>query len=224
MAIEVELAVADGSRMNAYAAPAATGAARGVMVLQEAFGVNRHIRSVVERFAQLGYQAIAPELFHRTAPGFIGNYEDLASSMPHMQALTGDGLDADLQATHGWLLERGVKQVAAVGFCLGGRVAIRAGARLPLFAVASFYGGFPREHVPALAAPLLLVWGEQDLHLPAEHRAAFAGLLRAEGKTFVECTFSDGGHGFFCEERTAYRETPARLAWALLKEFLAAAR
>lgn len=221
MGLEIELETGDGGRMRAYAAPAKPGAERGVIVLQEAFGVNRHIRGVVERMAEMGYQAIAPDLYHRTAPAFTGNYEDIASAMPHMQALNGGGLDADLHSAHGWLNRRGVKQVAAVGFCLGGRVAIRAGATLPLFAVASFYGGFPKEHVPRLAAPLLLVWGDQDSHLPAEQRAAFANLLRDEGKTFVECSFSEGGHGFFCEDRSAYRPAAARMAWALLSEFLA---
>lgn len=223
MGSEIELEVEDGSRMGAFVAATESGAGTGVIVLQEAFGVNRHIRSVAERFAQLGYQAIAPELYHRTAPGFVGDYDDVASAMPHMQRLKGEGLDADLRAAHGWLTGRGVKRVAAVGFCLGGRVAIRAGATLPVFAVASFYGGFPKEHVPRLAAPLLLVWGDQDAHLPVEQRAAFAELLRAEGKAFVECTFSEGGHGFFCEERAAYRPKAARAAWALLSEFLATA-
>ncbi|MGH9518717.1 MAG: dienelactone hydrolase family protein, partial [Terriglobales bacterium] len=220
----IELEVDDGSRMLAYAAQPAAWGERGVIVLQEAFGVNAHIRSVAERLVQLGYRTIAPELYHRTAPGFEGDYENIASAMPHMQALSGDALDADLRAAHAFLRQGGVKQVAAVGFCLGGRVAIRAGATLPLYAVASFYGGFPKEQVARLNAPLLLVWGDQDTHFPPAQRGEFNDLLRAEGKSFVECTFSDAGHGFFCEERAAYRAHAARVAWAGLVEFLAAER
>lgn len=217
----LELAVDDGSRMNAYMADPKKPSGRGVIVLQEAFGVNAHIRNVAERLAQLGFRAVAPELYHRTARGFEGDYEDIAACMPHMQSLSGAGLDADLRAAHHWLGQHEAGEVAAVGFCLGGRVAIRACATLPLFAAASFYGGFPKEHVARLQAPLFLVWGDEDTHLPPAPRAEFADLLRVEGKSFMECTFSGAGHGFFCEERAAYRAAPARVAWAGLVEFLA---
>src|SRR6202521_4846674 len=99
----VTLQVADGTTMNAFVAtPADGGKLPGLLVFQEAFGVNPHIRDVTERFAKQGYVAIAPELFHRTAPGFEGSYTDFAPVMPHMQALTPEGLLKDAQAAFDW--------------------------------------------------------------------------------------------------------------------------
>jgi len=93
------LTVDDGSSMRAYVArPAAAEASRGLIVCQEAFGVNAHIRDVTERFARQGFLAIAPELFHRTSPGFEGRYDDFPSVTPHIRALTDNDMAADLRA------------------------------------------------------------------------------------------------------------------------------
>src|SRR5512135_3525016 len=93
----VELSVTDGTTMSAYVArPAGGGRHPGIMVFQEAFGVNAHIRDVTERFAREGYVAIAPELFHRSAPRFEGDYGNYESVRPHMAALTDLGLEADI--------------------------------------------------------------------------------------------------------------------------------
>src|ERR1700674_4616002 len=100
---KITLQVSDGTPMKAPpAAPADGGKLPGLLVFQEAFGVNPHIRDVTERFAKQGYVAIAPELFHRTAPGFEGSYTDFAPVMPHMQALTPEGLLKDAQAAFDW--------------------------------------------------------------------------------------------------------------------------
>jgi len=220
----VSLEVADGSSMQAYVArPAAAAPRQGVLVLQEAFGVNAHIREVAQRLAGEGYLALAPELFHRTAPGFVGDYTDFGGAMPHMTAMTAEGQEQDVRAGYDWLRGQGVEWVAAVGFCLGGRVAVRAAATVALAAAASFYGGSLlslRERVEAIGAPLLLMWGDQDTHIPVAQRAAFAELLRQAGKEFVECTFSAAGHGFFCDQRASYHARSARMAWKLLREFL----
>ena len=116
--------------------------ARGLLVFQEAFGVNPHIRDVTERFANAGFLAIAPDLFHRTAPGFEGSYTDFPAAMPHLQAITVPGLEADVRAAYGWLERAGVAgNAAAVGYCFGGRVAFVANTTVPLKAAASYYGG-----------------------------------------------------------------------------------
>ena len=100
----VELAVADGTRMAAYVArPENGGPHPGLLVFQEAFGVNHHIRNVCDRFAGEGYVAIAPELFHRTAPGFEGNYGDFASVRPHVQAVTAETAEFDVRSAYEWL-------------------------------------------------------------------------------------------------------------------------
>src|SRR5437660_12557267 len=100
---KVTIDVGDGTRMDAYhAKPQGGGRRPGLLVLQEAFGVNSHIRDVADRFAREGFAALAPELFHRTAPGLDAPYGDFAAVMPHYQALTVEGLSADLTAAHAW--------------------------------------------------------------------------------------------------------------------------
>ena len=101
---KVELAVSDGTRMAAYVArPESGGPHPGLLVFQEAFGVNHHIRNVCDRFGAEGYVAIAPELFHRTAPGFEGNYADFDSVRPHVQAVTAENAELDVRAAYEWL-------------------------------------------------------------------------------------------------------------------------
>src|SRR5579871_3618764 len=123
----VTLSVSDGTSMRAYVARPASKPRAGLIVFQEAFGVNAHIRDLTERFAGQGYLAIAPELFHRTAPGFEGSYTDFASVVPHMKALTDEGLTADTRASFEWL-QREAKGLAtgAIGYCMGGRTACLA--------------------------------------------------------------------------------------------------
>ncbi|MFZ0538201.1 MAG: dienelactone hydrolase family protein, partial [Candidatus Sulfotelmatobacter sp.] len=141
---KVELAVADGTRMAAYVArPKAGGAHPGLLVFQEAFGVNHHIRNVAERFAAEGYVAIAPELFHRTAPpGFEGSYTDFPAVMPHVQAVTTETAEADVRSTYDWLRSSAkANEISSVGFCMGGRVSFIANSTVALRAAVSFYGG-----------------------------------------------------------------------------------
>src|SRR5215831_9527098 len=101
----VELTVPGSPPMAAYVArPSAPGRHPGLIVFQEAFGVNSHIRSVTERFAAQGYVAVAPELFHRTAPaGFEGDYNDFPFVMPHYRAVTNEAGEADVRAVYEWL-------------------------------------------------------------------------------------------------------------------------
>src|SRR5262245_39741176 len=101
----VEIAPGDATRMLAWVArPADRDSLRGLVVFQEAFGVNSHIRNVTDRFAGLGFTAIAPELFHRTAPPkFEGAYDNFAAVMPHVQAIKEESLSLDVQAAYDWL-------------------------------------------------------------------------------------------------------------------------
>src|SRR5438552_9190634 len=139
----IDLAVSDGTSMRAYVAtPAGPPPARGLLLFQEAFGVNALIRDVAGRFAGQGFLAIAPELFHRTAPGFDCAYADFAKAMPQLEAVTETGLDADARAAYDWLERAGVRgNIASVGYCLGGRVSFVANSGLPLKAAVSYYGG-----------------------------------------------------------------------------------
>lgn len=228
---KIQLQVEDGTKMDAYVARPQDSDGKSVhpaiIVLQEAFGVNSHIRDVADRFAAQGYVGIAPELFHRTAPGFEGNYKDFSSVVPHMQAMTTPGAQADLRAVFAWLqsqssIER--SNISSVGFCMGGRISFLANATLPLRAAASFYGGgiAPAllEYSAGLHGPMLFFWGELDKHIPADQRAAVTGSLKKNGKIYINVEFSNADHGFFCDERPAYQPQAARQAWALLLEFL----
>jgi carboxymethylenebutenolidase len=225
----IELQVSDGTQMSAYIArPASAGPHPGIMVFQEAFGVNSHIRNVAGRLAALGYVAIAPELFHRTAPaGFEGDYTNFPSVMPHYQALTNQALEADVRASFEWLhANSGVKpdSISCVGFCMGGRTSFLANSIVPLRAAVSFYGGGIApgllDRAAKLHAPSLLIWGGLDKHIPAEHRKAVTDALAAHKKPFVNVEFARADHGFFCDERAAFAPNAARQAWALTLEFL----
>ena len=225
----VELTVSDGTRMAAYVArPKHGGPHPGLLLFQEAFGVNHHIRTVSERFAAEGYVVIAPELFHRTAPaGFEVSYTDFPSVMPHLQAVTAETAAPDIGSAYEWLHSNSQvtpNGISSVGFCMGGRVSFLANTVVPLRAAVSFYGGgiapelldrAPRQH-----GPLLLIWGGLDKHIPPEQRRAVTDALTAQNKIYVNVEFARADHGFFCDERTAYEPHSARQAWALTLEFL----
>ncbi|MGC1370914.1 MAG: dienelactone hydrolase family protein [Candidatus Sulfotelmatobacter sp.] len=226
---KVELVVSDGTRMSAYVArPQGTATHPGMLLFQEAFGVNHHIRSVADRFAAEGYVVIAPELFHRTAPSeFEGSYTDFSAVMPHMQAVTPENIEKDVRSAYEWLHSNAQVQsdnIACIGFCMGGRVSFIANSVLPLRAAVSFYGGgiAPAllDRASKLHAPMLLVWGGQDKHIPPEQREAVTEALTAAQKIYVNTEFSRADHGFFCDERASYEPHSARQAWALTLEFL----
>jgi carboxymethylenebutenolidase len=226
---KVELSVEDGTRMAAYVArPKYAGPHPGLLVFQEAFGVNHHIRSVTERFAAEGYVAIAPELFHRTAPaGFEASYTDYPAVMPHFQAVMPETAEADIRSAYERLrLNPEVKtnEISCIGFCLGGRVSFIANSSVSLRAAVSFYGGGIApgllDRASRLQAPSLFIWGGLDKNIPPEQRRAVTEALSAENKIYVNAEFSRAGHGFFCDERAAYEPHSARQAWALTLEFL----
>jgi carboxymethylenebutenolidase len=230
----IDLKVSDGTTIRAYVAPPKSSPARAGLILgQEAFGVNAHIRDVTERFAREGYLAVAPELFHRTGPGVEIRYDDFQSAMPHMRAMTGAGIEADIRACYDWLIAQHAANwpVVSVGFCMGGRVAFHAALTLPVRAAVSFYGGgiapSPASNVPGLLnraaelrAPLLFFWGGKDKHVTLEHSRAVVDALRAAGKSYVNVDISDADHGFFCDARPSYSPAAAAIAWPLTLAFL----
>ena len=230
----VTLQVGDATGMRAYVAKPIGGRARaGLLVFQEAFGVNGHIRDVTERFAREGYEAIAPELFHRTAaPGFEGAYNNFEAVMPHVRALREPDLEADARAAYAWLREdlaEAVTPIACGGFCMGGRVSFLTNAILPIKAAVSFYGGgiAPNPMGPGLLrrtgdlhSPQLFFWGGLDKHIGPEQTQAVVDALRQAGKTYVNVEFSDADHGFFCDVRPSYNPAAAQQAWALTHAFL----
>ncbi len=229
----ITMNVADGTTMRGYVArPQDSASHTGLLVFQEAFGVNAYMRDVTERFAREGYIAIAPELFHRTAPGFEGAYNNFEAIMPHIRALTDQNLEADVRSTFEWLgADPGTlgQPIACIGFCMGGRVTFLTNAVLPVSAAISFYGGgiAPSPFGPGLLsragdlhAPQLLFWGGLDKHIGPEQTHAVAESLRVAGRPFVNVEFSDADHGFFCDARSSYNPSAAKQAWALTLTFL----
>ena len=229
----VTVNVSDGTSMRLYVArPTGAAPTRGLLVMQEAFGINAHIRDITERFAREGFLAVAPELFHRTGAGFEGRYDDFGSAMGHLKELRDPNLEVDIKAAHDWLRSNGLPSgspIAAVGYCMGGRAAVLAAITLPLECAVSYYGGGigPSQMNPGLLgrvkdlkAPVLLFWGGRDGHIPAEQRNSVVEALRAAGKSYVNVEFSDADHGFFCDARPSYNPIAAKEAWPLTLAFL----
>jgi carboxymethylenebutenolidase len=225
------LAVADGSSMQAFVArPEEKGSFPGMLVFQEAFGVNAHIRDVTQRIAREGYVAIAPELFHRSAaPGLEVRYDDFPSAMPHMKALTEQGLSDDVRATYEWLRDSThvvPDRIGSIGFCMGGRVSFLANATIELRAAISFYGGGIAPallpHAANLHAPMLFFWGGLDKHIPQDQIRSAIDAVKAAGKPYINVEISDADHGFFCDARPSYNPVAAKEAWSLVVSFLEA--
>jgi len=223
MATTVRLETADGE-MPLYDAEPDGPALGAVVVIQEAFGVNGHIEDVTRRFADAGYRAVSPHLFHRTGDPVL-DYGDFGKVMPHMQALNEGGLVSDLDATLGHLSAAGfgTSQVGIVGFCMGGTVAFLAAVRYPLGAAVTYYGGGVSEGrfglpplvemAPDLQAPWLGLYGDLDQSIPVEDveslRAAVANARVQAGIV----RYPDAGHGFHCDARDSYHESSAADSW-----------
>ncbi|MQY09678.1 dienelactone hydrolase family protein [Actinomadura macrotermitis] len=220
---------ADGP-MRVYVARPATPATRAVVVLQEAFGVNDHIQDIARRFAERGFLAVAPDLFHRNGAGTLG-YDQHAEAMPLIGAIGPDAIVTDVRAALGLLEEEGIDagRTAVVGFCFGGRAAFTAATAIPgLGAAVVFYGpgiaAGPHavlDRAKAIDAPLLLHVGAEDPTIPAEQVTAIQDALTAAGADFVQHVYPGAGHAFACDARPhMYRDEPAELAWTRTHAFL----
>jgi carboxymethylenebutenolidase len=215
--------------MSAYVSrPRGTGPFPAMLVFQEALGVNAQIRGVADRYAALGFLAVAPDLFHRVRPGYETQTFDRAEIMKLVTALTIEGMVADVAATHAWAAaQQDVRRdkIAAVGYCMGGRAAYLANSEVPLAAAISYYGGGIApgllDRAARLHGPHLFFWGGRDAGIPPEKRRAVADAVREARKRFVDVEFSDADHGFFNEELERGNPRAARESWALGRAFLA---
>lgn len=227
MTSTITLSVNDGTKMNAYVStPQGIGPFPGIIVFQEAFGVNGHMRGVADRIAAEGYVAIAPELFHRTAPlGFETGYGDFSVVMEHFKAINTDTLIADATACYDWLQSEDVVKkgsIGCIGFCLGGRASFIANSALPLAASVSFYGGSTHtvaDLAATLHGPQLFFWGGKDTHILPEHVATVIDAVKAANKDYINVVISYADHAFFNDERPAYNAQAANEAWGMTKEF-----
>jgi len=219
----VDLAVADGSTMRAWhTRPTKQAGHAGLMLFQEAFGVNSHIRSVAGRFAEAGYVVVTPELYHRAAPEFEGKYEDIAAAVALARQLKPEDLEHDVRATYEFLQQSAGDRIACVGYCMGGRVSFVANVTVPVKAAVSYYGGGLAGIIGRASdcsAPMLFFWGEQDQHIPSEQRQKVAEGMRECKHQSVQVTFSDAGHAFFNDQRPSYNAAASKLAWELTLSF-----
>ena len=224
---KINIPVEDGTEMMLYTAKPKDGQnLPGVMIFQEAFGVNAHIREVTDRLAAEGYIAVAPELFHRTGTAFEGSYADFESVRPHIESLSREGLTTDIISAYRWLISQpgtDKDKIVSIGFCMGGRISVMAATLLPLKAAASFYGSniaaTLHHSIPLLNCSLLLGWGGQDKHITHEQIEKLTKLLDENEKDYVNVVFSKADHGFFNNDRSAYHPVSAAEAWELVKVF-----
>jgi len=202
----------------------------GIVVIQEAFGVNDHIEDVARRFAAEGWLAVAPHLFHRSGDPKLG-YSDFGEVMPHMQALTRDGVLADVDAAIAEIAKAGIPaaKTGIVGFCMGGTVALLVDANRALGAAVTFYGGgvkegrfgFPAlvEEAPKLKAPWLGLFGDLDKGIPVEDVEDLRTAAATSGQPTEVVRYPDADHGFHCDQRSSYHPASATDAWARTLEW-----
>lgn len=221
---EITIDTPDGPMGAAVAEP--DGTRKGaVVVIQEAFGLTPHIVDVTRRIAEAGYLAVAPALFHRQgSPVFA--YDDFASLGPVFQTLQGADMLADVDATLGWLADRGFaeNQVGMVGFCMGGTVTLLAATRHELGAAVTFYGGgvgegrfgFPAlvEVAPKLRSPWLGLYGDLDSGIPVDEVEQLREAARRSIEFVDLVRYADADHGFNCDDRSSFHEASATDAWA----------
>lgn len=197
----------------------------GVVVVQEAFGVNDHIVDVAGRFADAGYLAVVPHVFHRSGDPVLP-YDDLSQVIPHFMALTADGILADVDAALAHLAAAGIgpAQTGIVGFCMGGTVALAVATRRDVAAAVTFYGGGLSsgrfgfdpliEEAPRLRAPWLGLFGDLDEGIPVDDVERLRTAAATSGQATEVVRYADAGHGFHCDQRDSYHEPSARDAWS----------
>jgi carboxymethylenebutenolidase len=214
----IALGAEDGATISAYHALPAGAVTAGVIVVQEIFGVNSHIRSLAERFAAHGYEVIAPAFFDRVQTGVELGYdaESVAKARPLVGQLGFDAPLRDVKAALDRLSGRG--KVFVVGFCWGGSLAYLAAARVAgLAGAVGYYGGaIARFADEQPKVPVLLHFGQSDASIPLSD----VETLRAKRPELEICTYP-AGHGFNCDQRSSYSEASARLAWERTLSFFA---
>ena len=235
------VSVAVGSaQMPAYVArPDDAQSYPGVLLFMEIFGVNAHIRSVADRVAAEGYVVLAPDLFHRTAPGIELGYDQagLTRGIELMTKTVPAEIIADVTAALKTLEQRPDvkgKGIGAMGFCFGGHVTYRAACELPIAAAASFYGGgiaapaapgkgpSTIERTPGIRGRILCIFGEKDGYIPLTDVDAIRRALEAAKIRHEVVVYPGVGHGFFCDVRGDYDARSASDAFERVKKLFKA--
>jgi carboxymethylenebutenolidase len=218
MGEKLTLYAEDGHKLSAYRATPAGTPRGGLVVVQEIFGVNAHIRRVCDGFAADGYVALAPALFDRVEPGYETGYgqDDIDRGRNVRQKLGWDLMVTDTRAAVEQLKKTGAK-VGVIGYCMGGSMAWLAATRIPGVAAAvGYYGGAVAEFADeSPRCPVLLHFGESDATIPRDQWDKIR-----DAQPTVPMHIYPAGHGFNCDARGSYHEPSARLARERTLEFL----
>jgi carboxymethylenebutenolidase len=215
MAETIRLRATDGHELDGWLARPAGTPRGGLVVLQEIFGVNGHIRRVTESFAAEGYLALAPALFDRVRRGAELGYDDLATGRELMGALARPDLVRDMGAAVAALA--GAGRVGAIGYCWGGALADLAACECPIQAAVSYYGRHTATWLELQPkCPVLYHFGKLDPLIPPETVAA----IRAGRPDGIFHVYEEAGHGFNCEERHEFHAPSAALALERTLAFL----
>jgi len=209
MGAQIKLTTSDGHELAAYRADPTGNPRGGVLVIQEIFGVNEHIRNVCDGFAKDGYVAIAPAVFDRVERGVETGYdgEAMRRAISIVTQLKPGDVLRDLQAGINELLKVG--KVGVVGYCYGGTMTWAAACRLEgVSAASSYYGGQIVKQIDAVPkAPVIMHFGEKDAMIPMTD----IDKMRAAHPDSPIYTYP-AGHGFNCEGRADYHAESAKLA------------
>jgi carboxymethylenebutenolidase len=216
---DIKLKASDTFELGAYRADP-SGAPKGaVVVIQEIFGVNHHIRSVCDRLADLGYVAIAPAIFDRIEPGFTCGYspDEIAVARKFIANPDWPAMLRDTQAAIDAV--RSIGPVGIIGFCLGGSIAYAAATKLSgLSAAVGYYGGaIARFADDKPKVPTQLHFGEKDAGIPLSD-VEIIKTKRPDVEIFI---YPGAQHGFHCDERASYDKASSDIAWPRSTAFFA---
>ncbi|HSE92654.1 MAG TPA: dienelactone hydrolase family protein [Methylomirabilota bacterium] len=219
MGQNITLQAEDGQKLGAYRADPAGKPRGGVVIIQEIFGVNAHIRQVCDGFAADGYVAIAPALFDRVEPNIQLGYEqpDIVRGREIRGKIGWDTMLMDTRAAAKVLLDEKLK-TGVIGYCMGGSLAWLSATRIDgLSGAVGYYGGAVADFAGEQPrCPVLLHFGETDASIPKEH---WDKIKAAQPKVPMHI-YPGAGHGFSCDHRASYHEPSHRLARQRTIDFL----
>ena len=219
MGQDIKLTASDNFQFAAYRADPGGAPKGAVVVIQEIFGVNHHIRSVCDRLAKEGYVAIAPSIFDRTEPNFQSGYspDEIANARKFVANPDWAAMARDSQAAIDAV--KSVGPVGIIGFCLGGSIAYVAAARLSgLKAAIGYYGGaVVRFADEKPKVPTQLHFGEKDAGIPLSD----VETIKAKQPGVEVFIYPGAQHGFHCDERPSYDKASADIAWPRSMAFFA---
>jgi carboxymethylenebutenolidase len=215
---QFKLTTADQHSLGAYRADPQGAPKGGLVVVQEIFGVNHHIRAVCDRLAALGYVAVAPAVFDRFVRDFECGYtpDEIANARSYLGNLNFEHMMHDIAAAKEDM--KGVGPLGVIGFCMGGTAAFLAACRIPgLSAAVAYYGGMIGKFADEKPkCPLQMHFGEKDEGIPMSTVDEIKK-KQPQAETYV---YPDAAHGFYCDERASYNKDAAALAWSRTQEFL----